>query len=128
MNNVVFHFSTVCGILLFFDAVLRYLATFSCGIVVLGPPRSTPHRGICLRTPLVNSEWDGMGDFSRVNPIEKFMYRYYCVDIQGDAVFLNGTAFFPCEALKENLFFLLQSFQCLIGNYFNNPLRSLRHW
>ena len=46
-----------------------------------------------------------MGDFSRVNPIEKFMYRYYCVDIHGAAVFLNGTAFFPCEALNENLFF-----------------------
>ena len=44
MNSVVFHFSTVCGILQFFDAVLRYLATFSCGIAVLGPPRSTPLR------------------------------------------------------------------------------------
>ena len=42
MNSVVFHFSTVCGILQFFDAVLRYLATVSCGIAVLGPPRSTP--------------------------------------------------------------------------------------
>ena len=38
MNSVVFHFPTVCGIWLFFDAVLRYLATFSCGIAVLGPP------------------------------------------------------------------------------------------
>ena len=47
MNSVVFHFSTACGILLFFDAVLRYLATFSCGIAVLGPPRSTPQ--IALR-------------------------------------------------------------------------------
>ena len=42
MNSVVFHFSTVCGILLFFDAVLRYLATFSCGIAVLGPPPKYP--------------------------------------------------------------------------------------
>ena len=45
MNSVVFHFSTVCGILQVFDAVLRYLATFSCGIAVLGPPRSTPRHG-----------------------------------------------------------------------------------
>ena len=46
MNSVVFHFSTVCGIWQFFNAVLRYLATFSCGIAVLGPPRSTPHEWV----------------------------------------------------------------------------------